>query len=516
MPFLDETGLSYVWTKIKNILNEKKSTKTVRYVIGTSTNGWTEADCDYLCDGVDDQVEINAAIQALPDTGGEIKILDGTYNISSSVSLGYNVKIIGNGISTILSRSWNSDGSESTMGILSAFDNCYIDNIKFVGNQNIYTSSGNRSVDIYGSYNTVANCVFINAYCGIYAMGNNNKVNKNNISSCDTGSELHGSYFLVTENNVETSNSHAFNFNISYSSISNNLIINNSRGIFLLGGLYNSISGNNISSNDEGLYLQSSKFNVISDNNIYNNETGLFGISSESNMITDNKMFRGSGLPSDYSSSQYTIRLFMSCTKNTIFNNIINGKDVADESGETDNLIFSNIWDDTIDVVTKDYVDTQLINKVNTEDGKGLSTNDYTNDEKTKLAGIAAGAQVNTIEQISVNGSPLSVSSKQVDITVPTILTFTATIPASGWEIYPFSLDGEPFTYWCKLDLNGVLSSDNCHIIPQYSTLSLLDVPDMQTAYSLIKLAMTENNLIRFYSDEIPSVDIPILIEVIR
>lgn len=461
MPFLDEAGLSYVWSKIKSLLNEKKSTKTVRYVIGTSTNGWTEADCDYLCDGIDDQVEINAAIQALPDTGGEIKILDGTYNISSSVSLGYNVKIIGNGISTILSRSWNSDGSESTMGILSAFDNCYIDSIKFVGNQNIYTSSSNRSVDIYGSYNTVANCVFINAYYGIYAMGNNNKVNKNNISSCDTGSELHGSYYLVTENNVETSNSHAFNFNISYSSISNNLIINNSCGIFLLGGLYNSISGNNVSSNNEGLYLNSSKFNVISDNNIYNNETGLFGISSESNMITDNKMFRGSGLPSDYSSSQYTIRLFMSCTKNTIFNNIINGKDVVDESGETDNLIFSNIWDDTVDVVTKDYVDTKLATKA-------------------------------------------------------TKLTFNATIPVSGWEIYPYSLDGEPFTYWCKIDSNEISSTDNCHITPQYSTLSLLDVPDMQTAFSLIKLAMTQNNQIEFYSNEIPSVDIPILIEVIR
>ena len=37
-----------------------------RIVIGTSTNGWTAADCDYLCDGVDDQAEINQAIEALP------------------------------------------------------------------------------------------------------------------------------------------------------------------------------------------------------------------------------------------------------------------------------------------------------------------------------------------------------------------------------------------------------------------------------------------------------------------
>lgn len=39
---------------------------------------------------------------------------------------------------------------------------------------------------------------------------------------------------------------------------------------------------------------------------------------------------------------------------------------------------------------------TEILNKkVDKEDGKGLSTNDYTNEEKSKLAGIAEGAQVN-------------------------------------------------------------------------------------------------------------------------
>lgn len=37
-----------------------------------------------------------------------------------------------------------------------------------------------------------------------------------------------------------------------------------------------------------------------------------------------------------------------------------------------------------------------LANKVDKETGKGLSTNDYTNEEKAKLAGIAAGATANT------------------------------------------------------------------------------------------------------------------------
>lgn len=42
-------------------------------------------------------------------------------------------------------------------------------------------------------------------------------------------------------------------------------------------------------------------------------------------------------------------------------------------------------------------------NKVDKVSGKGLSTNDYTTDEKNKLAEIAAGAQVNTITGVKGN-----------------------------------------------------------------------------------------------------------------
>lgn len=71
----------------------------------------------------------------------------------------------------------------------------------------------------------------------------------------------------------------------------------------------------------------------------------------------------------------------------------------------------------------KDAVDAAkatLQGKVDKVTGKGLSTNDYTNDEKTKLEGIADGAQVNVIESVKVNGSALAVSGKAVAITVPT------------------------------------------------------------------------------------------------
>lgn len=70
--------------------------------------------------------------------------------------------------------------------------------------------------------------------------------------------------------------------------------------------------------------------------------------------------------------------------------------------------------------VQNKVIKSALDNKVSTESGKGLSSNDYTSTEKTKLSGIDTGAQVNVIETIKKNGTALSVSNKAVDIAVPT------------------------------------------------------------------------------------------------
>ena len=62
--------------------------KYATVVVGTSTAGYTADQVDFLCDGVDDQVEINAALQlSLSDTDtiSVIYLLPGTYNISESI-----------------------------------------------------------------------------------------------------------------------------------------------------------------------------------------------------------------------------------------------------------------------------------------------------------------------------------------------------------------------------------------------------------------------------------------------
>ena len=63
-------------------------------------------------------------------------------------------------------------------------------------------------------------------------------------------------------------------------------------------------------------------------------------------------------------------------------------------------------------------VDNLLNNKVNTQTGKDLSTNDFTDALKTKLNGIEDGADVNVIEQVKLNGTALTPSNKSVDIDI--------------------------------------------------------------------------------------------------
>lgn len=61
-----------------------------------------------------------------------------------------------------------------------------------------------------------------------------------------------------------------------------------------------------------------------------------------------------------------------------------------------------------------------MANKVDKEEGKVLSENNYTTAEKNKLLGIAAGAQVNALESVKLNGAVLPITDKVVNIDLST------------------------------------------------------------------------------------------------
>ena len=68
------------------------------------------------------------------------------------------------------------------------------------------------------------------------------------------------------------------------------------------------------------------------------------------------------------------------------------------------------------------------------EAGKGLSTNDYTTTEKEKLEGIANGAQVNVIETVQVNGSPVTPTGKAVNIDLSSYALKSEIVGATRWK----------------------------------------------------------------------------------
>ena len=82
-------------------------------------------------------------------------------------------------------------------------------------------------------------------------------------------------------------------------------------------------------------------------------------------------------------------------------------------------ISFQDLIDIDLLAYFKAKLDLLFADKVDKVDGKGLSSNDYTSDEKTKLANIASGAQVNVLEGVQVNGSSVSPVNKIANISVP-------------------------------------------------------------------------------------------------
>ncbi|MBQ9657663.1 MAG: hypothetical protein IJV31_02715 [Clostridia bacterium] len=73
-------------------------------------------------------------------------------------------------------------------------------------------------------------------------------------------------------------------------------------------------------------------------------------------------------------------------------------------------------WD-TID----DAISDLSGNKVDKVAGKQLSTEDYSTAEKTKLNGVAAGAQVNVLENLTLGGTTLAKNNKAIEIKDPEV-----------------------------------------------------------------------------------------------
>ena len=113
----------------------------------------------------------------------------------------------------------------------------------------------------------------------------------------------------------------------------------------------------------------------------------------------------------------------------------------------------------TADETLKGELNAEIAKKVNAVEGSRLMSNE----EGNKLAGVEAGAQVNKIEVVKVNGTAIEITAadKSVDITVP-----TAPVQGVANDEKVISLDGD------KLK----------------STLTLAYVPATETEHAVLRL----------------------------
>lgn len=79
-----------------NLITEIEKSAIIIVAASDSTI-FDKEQADFIADGIDDQVTIQAAIDALPACGGKILLMEGTFNISATVYLRSNMIIEGEG-----------------------------------------------------------------------------------------------------------------------------------------------------------------------------------------------------------------------------------------------------------------------------------------------------------------------------------------------------------------------------------------------------------------------------------
>lgn len=142
---------------------------------------------------------------------------------------------------------------------------------------------------------------------------------------------------------------------------------------------------------------------VVSNNtaNISKNETAISGINEDLGTVPEGKTVVG--MIGENTTAIEALQGTVGDSANGLVKDVAALKTtVGDASGG----LVKSVTDNTAAIGTK-------VDKVG---GKGLSTEDYTTAEKTKLNGIAEGAQVNVLEGVQVDGMDLAISGKKVNI----------------------------------------------------------------------------------------------------
>lgn len=291
-----DTKQLYVYANAKWQADRTTATKIV-----AANDSQNKEKADYVATGTSDQTTINAAISALPGTGGVVILLDGTFNVTGAVTLAANVTLGGAGPSTILKI---PNSTNSTFNVISAtsVNNVKIQDLVVDGNR-ANQSSGTNSCVYLSTVGSAAGAsavpgAFIRDITtknctdrGIYSVTLLNST-ITNIQAINNGSDgimvWNGARVAVTSNVVQGNVSNGINDITSTAiSIIGNQISTHAFGI-ASSGTNDVITDNTVTSNTNGMSLSGTAI-VASNNNISSNTTGVV-LAGTDNIATGNSL----------------------------------------------------------------------------------------------------------------------------------------------------------------------------------------------------------------------------------
>ena len=112
----------------------------------------------------------------------------------------------------------------------------------------------------------------------------------------------------------------------------------------------------------------------------------------------------------------------------------------------------------SVNAVENKVVTQALNGKVAKEQGKGLSTNDFTDSLKNKLNGVESNAEENVIEVIKLNGTTQTVTNKEVDLDVENVETVLYSNSSGTASNFSLSQSKNNFTY---IEVHGFETKSN-------------------------------------------------------
>ncbi|NTW31596.1 MAG: hypothetical protein HGB12_03060 [Bacteroidetes bacterium] len=280
-------------------------------LVVAASNSLDLVNADYICNGTSDQDTIQAAINALSTSGGTIKLMDGTYNISAPIKIKDNIALIGSGIGTNL-KLISGSVIGSSINIIENFD-------KTNGNIQITIKDLKLSVTDYSPYNH-GGIYFTKVGSGTYSgarmgciienvvadfPGNSaitfitcrHSVIKNCIlkSNVGAGAYLNDCNYITVQGCVIPMSSSGVQLGSSnLCSVLGNIITSAQQYAISVNGNQNIISNNVCKDNNRGIILNVSSENIVSNNiigNTSNHGIYVLGGGTERNIITGNYVF---------------------------------------------------------------------------------------------------------------------------------------------------------------------------------------------------------------------------------